>query len=62
MTMEEGDYFGDPVVEAARLSAVAEGDQILTTDVVKSLRVLEPKVFVSKTAATQTPGGCDSGS
>lgn len=33
---EEGaDYFGDPVVEAARLCALCEGGQILATDVVR---------------------------
>jgi len=31
----EGDFFGDPVVEAARLCARAEGGQILATDVVR---------------------------
>jgi class 3 adenylate cyclase len=34
---ENGDYFGDPVVEAARLCAAASGGQILTTDVVRTL-------------------------
>jgi class 3 adenylate cyclase len=37
VTVEENDYFGDAVVEAARLCAVAQGGQILTTDVVKAL-------------------------
>jgi class 3 adenylate cyclase len=36
-TEEAGDYFGDPVVEAARLCAAAAGGQILTTEVVKLL-------------------------
>jgi tetratricopeptide (TPR) repeat protein len=36
-TEEDGDYFGEPVVEAARLCAKAEGGQILTTDVVRTL-------------------------
>ncbi len=35
--MAEGDYFGAPVVEAARLCGRAEGGQILTTDLVRSL-------------------------
>ena len=35
VTVEDSDYFGDPVVEAARLCAVAQGGQILATDVVK---------------------------
>jgi class 3 adenylate cyclase len=34
---EEGDYFGLPVVEAARLCARAEGGDILTTDMVRLL-------------------------
>ncbi len=34
---DDGDYFGDPVVEAARLSAKAEGGQILATEMVKAM-------------------------
>lgn len=34
---EDGDYFGLPVVEAARLCAHAEGGEILTTDMVRLL-------------------------
>ena len=37
VTVEDSDYFGDPVVEAARLCAAAQGGQILATDVVKLL-------------------------
>ena len=36
-TFEDGDWFGPPVVEAARLCAEADGGQILTTDVVRAL-------------------------
>jgi len=32
---EDGDYFGDPVVEAARVCAAATGGQILVTEVVR---------------------------
>src|SRR5690242_3724641 len=32
---EDDDYFGDPVVEAARLCAVAQGGQILAADLVR---------------------------
>ena len=32
---DDGDYFGDPVVEAARLCAAADGGQILAADVVR---------------------------
>src|SRR6516164_6323718 len=34
---EDGDYFGDPVVEAARLCAAAEGGQILASVMVRGL-------------------------
>lgn len=37
VSVEEGDYFGDPVIEAARLCALAQGGQILATDVVRLL-------------------------
>jgi class 3 adenylate cyclase/tetratricopeptide (TPR) repeat protein len=37
VTEEDGDFFGDPVVEAARLCAAADGGQILITDVVRIL-------------------------
>ena len=36
-TEEDGDFFGDPVVEAARLCARADGGQILATDTVRVL-------------------------
>ncbi len=36
-TEDDGDYFGDPVVEASRLCAAAEGGQVLASDVVRSL-------------------------
>jgi class 3 adenylate cyclase/tetratricopeptide (TPR) repeat protein len=36
-TKEDGDYFGEPVVEAARLCARAEGGQILVADVVRAM-------------------------
>jgi class 3 adenylate cyclase len=34
---EDGDYFGTPVVEAARLCAAAEGGQVVTTEIVRVL-------------------------
>jgi class 3 adenylate cyclase len=34
---EEGDYFGDPVVEASRLCAAADAGQILAADLVRQL-------------------------
>ena len=36
VTREDDDYFGDPVIEAARLCATCEGGQILAADVVRS--------------------------
>ena len=36
-TVEDDDYFGDPVVEAARICALCEGGQILVTETVKTL-------------------------
>jgi class 3 adenylate cyclase len=37
VTIEDDDYFGDPVVEAARLCALCDGGQILTTEVVRHM-------------------------
>ena len=34
---EDGDYFGDPVVEAARLCAASTGGQILATEIVRMM-------------------------
>ena len=34
VTAEDGDYYGDSVIEAARLCAVCEGGQILSAAVV----------------------------
>lgn len=34
---EDGDYFGDPVVEAARLCANCEGGQIITSELISAL-------------------------
>src|SRR5215212_696628 len=36
-TSEDGDWFGVPVVEAARLCAAAQGGQILAADLVRRL-------------------------
>jgi len=36
-TEDDGDYFGEPVVEASRLCAYAEGGQILTTAMARAL-------------------------
>jgi len=37
VTREDDDYFGDPVVEAARLCAMCESGQVLATDVVRAM-------------------------
>ena len=37
VTEDDGDYFGDPVVEAARLCAAADGGQILAAEVVRAM-------------------------
>ena len=37
VTGEDGDYFGDPVVEAARLCALCESGQVLAADVVRAM-------------------------
>jgi class 3 adenylate cyclase len=36
-TVEDGDHFGEPVVEAARLCAAADGGQVLITDLVRQI-------------------------
>jgi class 3 adenylate cyclase/tetratricopeptide (TPR) repeat protein len=36
-TEEDGDYFGEPVIEASRLCAKAEGGQILAAEMVKAM-------------------------
>lgn len=37
VTIEDDDYFGDAVVEAARLCALCDGGQILTTEIVRHM-------------------------
>ncbi len=37
VTREDDDYFGEPVIEAARLCATCESGQILATDVVRAM-------------------------
>jgi len=37
VSRDDGDYFGDPVVEAARLCAACESGQIRATDVVRAM-------------------------
>jgi class 3 adenylate cyclase/tetratricopeptide (TPR) repeat protein len=48
-TEEDNDFFGDPVVEAARLCAAAQGGQILAADIVRSLVGRHaPQTFVER--------------
>jgi class 3 adenylate cyclase len=44
-THEEDDYFGMPVIEAARLCARAAGGQILTTQLVRMIGARDPHPF-----------------
>jgi class 3 adenylate cyclase/tetratricopeptide (TPR) repeat protein len=37
VSREDGDYFGDPAVEAARLCALCEGGQVLATNVLRAI-------------------------
>lgn len=45
---ESGDYFGEPVVEAARLCAAAQGDQILAADAVRFMARRSGHVFITE--------------
>ncbi len=36
-TLEQGDWFGTPVIEASRLCAAADGGQVLISDIVRAL-------------------------
>src|SRR5262245_66613428 len=36
-TRREDDYFGHPVIEASRLCAAAEGDEVLVSDLVRAM-------------------------
>jgi class 3 adenylate cyclase/DNA polymerase III delta prime subunit len=48
VTFEEGDVFGAPVVEAARLVAIAEGGQVLATAVVRAAAGRSEATFVDR--------------
>jgi class 3 adenylate cyclase len=50
VSFEQGDCYGEAVVQAARLCALAEGDQVLATEVVRTLL-----------GGTRTPGFADRG-
>ena len=52
-TPTRGDYFGEPVVEAARLCARADGGQILATDIVRLLaRAQRARVRAGRSRST----------
>jgi class 3 adenylate cyclase/tetratricopeptide (TPR) repeat protein len=48
VTVEESDFFGEPVVETARLCAVAQGGQILATEAVKILARRSGHSFITE--------------
>lgn len=53
---EQDDYFGTPVVEAARLEAAAEGDQILAADIVRALAGSRTDVVFEPVGALELKG------
>src|SRR6476646_3083336 len=53
---DDGDYFGLPVVEAARLCAKAEGGEILTTEFVRMLARSRSKVELEPVGALELKG------
>ncbi len=48
VTREDDDYFGDPIIEAARLCAVCQGGQILAADVVRAMAGRRSRHLVSE--------------
>ena len=53
---EDGDYFGLPVVEAARLCAKAEGGEILTTEFVRMLARSRSPLTLESVGALELKG------
>ena len=53
---EDGDFFGDPVVEAARLCARCEAGQILATDVVRRWRAAATRTRASRSVSWTLKG------
>ncbi len=47
VSRENDDYFGDPVVEAARLCATCESGQVLATDVVRAMAGRRSRSFLA---------------
>ena len=54
--VEDGDYFGLPVVEAARLCAKAQGGEILTTEFVRMLAKSRSDVELESVGALELKG------
>src|SRR6476661_6946342 len=54
--LEDDDYFGLPVVEAARLCAKAQGGEILTTEFVRMLARSRSKVELEPVGALELKG------
>ena len=54
--VEDGDYFGLPVVEAARLCAKAEGGEILATEFVRMLARSRSTVVLEPVGAFELKG------
>ena len=55
-TVESNDYFGDPVIEAARLCAHAEGGQILATDAVRMMSARRSPYLFERLGAVELKG------
>jgi class 3 adenylate cyclase len=55
-TMESNDYYGDPVIEAARLCAHAQAGQILATDAVKMMGGRRSPYLFERLAAVELKG------
>ncbi len=62
-TEEDGDYFGDPVVEAARLCARCGAGQVLAADVVRAMagRRGGLRLRAGRRPGAQGPAGASSG-
>ncbi len=56
VSREEGDYFGDPVVEAARLCALCESGQVLATDVLRVIAGRRSRIECSPVGELELKG------
>ena len=55
-TMESGDYYGDPVIEAARLCALADAGQILAADAVRVMSGRRSPYLFERMGAVELKG------